>query len=1123
MSNADRNPLALDRGRRKNGANMRIRLMTAACVAPLCLFALQGVARAQTYTVSTSTTSPIDTASTVGNTGGTLDIASGGSVNPTVSGPAVNLDSNANVTVEGSIGFSNVNYAVGIQAAAGETGSITNTGAISIGETFSPGINKDGYSYEPYAQGVGRYGIETLGGFTGGITAGTYTYDTNPGTVENQTYTGSITVTGNNSYGIYIGGGLAGGPGVGNLSIGGTISTSGDGGAGVYTAGEITGKVLVQNSISVHGQYTVGMQTTGPIDGSLGIYSTITSTAYADTTRPTTSTILNDVQGTPSQIEQSGSALIVQGSVGGGIFLGAPPSGTATGSAADLDMDGIPDGAEGSGAVITFGSAPAFVIGGSTPITIGEFGSCNGLAYGQGENCFGLIVEGAVAGDGIYDGASGTGLQIAGAGGAVNIAGGIRISNTGSITSSSYQANSTAMLLGAGLSTPLIQNEGTITATLAAAAGANSANAILIQPGASVPSLVNYGTISAVSTGYYASAYAVVDNSGTMSNVTNAGVISTSLSATAAGQSTTGATVALNLSYNSSGVTLTQTTGGPNGMTPSITGDVLLSPTGPNNVQLLAGSITGALSLGSGAGSQLNIDNGSSYVGALTYSGSGIAVSIPNGTLQDNSPTTIKGASLTVGAHSTLIFAIDPRLSAGGATNTQFNVGAATIASGATFGETFLSAPTTTQTFTVIKASSLTAGTTNFAVTSPFLFNTTAQTNTAAGTVNLTVAPKSAAQLGLNKAEAAAFPAIYASLGQDSGVEDALLNASTSSAFNSAYRLMMPDSAGDVFQVVTSMSKAVARASIGAAGFDGSGSVARATTDDSDNEEDDIGSQGGLWASEYLIGINQDRADNEAYRAVGLGLVGGLDFDGYGADISFASSNVVKPHDPGDSIVSISRLEAGLYAAPQFGILHTEARVAVGYLKISDRRDFAAQATGGDLSTVSTVARTANGAWNGYDFSGRLGASAPFDMTQNFFLMPQAHLDVFDVHEGAYTEGGGGPGFDYNVGIRNSTESSVTAGIVSGLHFGGAFVFKPQLELGWEEVLSGGPGATSAQFTYGGPRFSAPANSVSGGAGVVRLQLNGDGEYVHFAVEAGGEFRSDYQNADIRAVFRISY
>ncbi len=1071
-------------------------------MAPMCALALHGAAWAQaTDTISTSTTANVSTATAVNGGPADIDIASGGSVNPGA-GAAVTLNSNNNVSVEGSIGMNNVNNAVGIEVAPGTwTGSINNTGSISIGESFSASSNKDGYSYEPYAQGSGRYGIYTQGTLNGSITAGT------------------ITVQGNNSYGVYIGSGLGSG---GSLGIGGGVSLTGDTGAAVYTAGEITGSTYITSTVSAKGQ-SVGVQTTGPIDGQLTVYSSITSTAYASTTRPTTSTLLSEVQATPSQVEQGGSALIVQGSVGGGIFLGAPPQGTASGSTADLDGDGIQDGSEGTAVIETYGQAPAMVIGGGTgPITIGEYGSANANGFGSGDNNFGLIVEGEIIGAGIYDNVSATGLDI-GSGG-VTINGGIRIAEAAVISATSYQNNANAMILEGGANVPLIQNEGSINATVAASTGAFSATGVLIKSGAVVPNFTNIGYVTANVTGDQASAYGIVDQSGSVTHFTNQGEISTSITATNVGDTTTGSTVALNLS-NSPNVTFTQNVGGEDGLTESITGDVLLSSTGANIVNLSAGYIDGVLSLGSGSGSQLNISNGAVYAGALSYTGTGLSVNLSNGgVLQDNAPSTIKGPTLSIDGTSKLIFAIDPQLSAGAGTNTFFNVGAATLSNGATIGATFLSAPKGTQTFTLIQASSLTAGTTTLATTSPFLFNTTAQTNAAAGTVTLTVQLKSSAQLGLNKAEASALPAIYASLGQDSGIENALVNASTSASFHSAYQQMLPDSAGDVFQVVTSMSKAVARASVGAAGFDGSGLVgSRGSTDDADDEEDDIGSQGGLWASEYVIGINQDRADNEAYRAVGLGLVGGLDFDGYGADISFASANVVKPHDPGDSIVSIDRLEAGLYATPQFGILHTEARIAGAYLKISDRREFAADVTSGDESTVSTVSRTANGAWNGYDLSARLGASAPFDITRHFFMMPEAHLDVFDVSEGSYDEGGGGQGFDLDVSARHSTETAITAGVVAGMHYGTTFEFKPQLELGWDDAVTGGPGSTTAKFAYGGPSFTVAPNAVSGGAGVVRLRLNGDGEYVHFGLEAGGEFRSDYQNADIRAVFRISY
>ncbi|HVY33282.1 MAG TPA: autotransporter domain-containing protein, partial [Caulobacteraceae bacterium] len=1013
-------------------------------------------------------------------------------------GAAITLNSNNTVSVEGGLNFSNVNNSVGILATPGVIGSINVSGTIINSETFIIGTNSsDGLIFEPFAAGTSRYGIQTQGAFTGGVTSG------------------AITIQSNNSYGVNIGGGLAGGIGVGALTINGAVSMTGDSDYGVYTAGEITGAVNINASVAAQGQYSVAAQTTGKIDGALSVYSTVSSTGYASPTRPS-ATILNIVQATPSQVEQGGSALVVQGSVLGGIFLGAPPANTASGSTADLDFDGVADGSEGSAVVQTFGAAPAMVVGGTSPITLGQFGTCNGALYGPGNNCFGLIDEGVITGAGVYDGVSATGLDIGAGGGGVAISGGIRIANTGSITANAYQANSTALLMESGASTPLIQNEGIIAASVAAASGAVNATAVQINSGASVSAFTNYGAISAGVTGDSASAYGVVDNSGTISTFKNYGTISTTLATTNPGDTLNGQAVALNLSANTTGVAFTQAVSAT-GVTPSILGDVRLSQTGPNNVQLLAGSLTGALSLGSGAGSQLNIANGASYVGALTYSGTGIAISVPNGTLQDNSPTTIRGTSLTVGATSALVVAIDPQKLSGAATNTQFNVGTANLANGATIGVNILSAPTVAQTFTVIQASSLTAGTIASPTTPSFLFSLSTQTNTAAGTVNITVQPKTAAQLGLNKAETAAFPAIYASLGKDTGIQSILVNASSSAGFRTPYQMLLPNSSGDVFQVVTSMSKAVARASIGAAGFDGAGGSV-GTTEDADNEEDYTGSQGGLWASEYLIGLNQRRADNEAYRAVGLGLVGGVDFDGFGADLSFASANVSKPNDPGDSLVSISRLEAGLYAAPQFGILHTEARVAGGFLKVSERRQFAATPTGG-----TAISRTANGSWSGYDFSGHLGASAPVDLSDHFFLMPEAHLDVFSVNEGSYAESGGGQGFDFKVKSRNSTQTSVTAGVVAGAHYGSTFVFRPQIEVGWDQVVTGGPGATTAQFAYGGPTFTVPANSATGGAGVVRLQLKGDGEWVHFAVEAGGEFRSDYQNADVRAVFRISY
>jgi hypothetical protein len=40
---------------------------------------------------------------------------------------------------------------------------------------------------------------------------------------------------------------------------------------------------------------------------------------------------------------------------------------------------------------------------------------------------------------------------------------------------------------------------------------------------------------------------------------------------------------------------------------------------------------------------------------------------------------------------------------------------------------------------------------------------------------------------------------------------------------------------------------------------------------------------------------------------------------------------------------------------------------------------------------------------------------------------------------------------------------------------------------------------------------------------MARLSLKGDGNYVHFSFQGGGEFRNDYHAVDLRAVFRMTY
>jgi hypothetical protein len=1050
---------------------MRKRLMAAAAFAPLTLFGLHP-AYAQT-TVGSSTALQYVTSAT-----GDLTIASGNTVQPTVSGAIVTLNSNNTVTNVGTLTTKDVTNVVGVLVPVGSfSGSILNQGEINLTEGYTPtdSVNNDGITEAPYAQGTNRYGIQSLGVLTGNIIN-----------------SGSIDIQGNNSVGIQIAAGLNG-----QLQSTGAITVTGDQTFGIRTAGEITGGVQISNAITVKGLNAVGVQTTGQIDGSLAIYSSISATGYAVTSRVTGTQALTNIENTPADVQQGGIAVQVQGNVTGGIFIGAPPSGTvSTDTTTDADGDGIVDSVEGTGSIISYGSSPALQIGSPTQaITIGNFNSISP---------YGLTVEGSISANGVFDGYSATAVDIGAGGKGVALNGGINI--IGTVSATAYQADATAIHLENGTTGFALRNSGTLSSSVTSA-GANTASALIIDQGASLTQLINYGAMSAAATGDVANAQVVVDKSGSINLVENTGSITAALAPTNAGETVTGKAIALDLRNNTTGVSLRQEINGT--VAPTIVGDIFLSQTGPNTVNLLSGSINGVLSLGSGV-SSLTIDGGGIYTGALSYTGNALAVNVVSGKFQNNATGAFGLSSLNVGGSSSLVVALDPQKNAA----TTYNVsGAATFANGATIGATLLSTPTTTQTFTIVKAGSLTIGSSDTALltTLPYLFNGSLTSNKAAGTISLTVSTKTAAQLGFNKAETAALPAVLAALPQDSGIQTAIISSVDRPTLTAAYDRLLPNSGGDVFLTALNMSKAVSRAT--ADRFDLS------TQDD----DDEAPATTGMWASEFYVGVDQQKGDNNAFHSAGLGVIGGVDFGGFGATLAMGSANATHPHETGDSLNSISMVEGGFYMAPRFGPLSLDARVGGGYLKMTDRRQFIATIVSGDTSTSSSVSRSAEGDWNGYDLTGHVGAGIQVDATKHLFFQPKVYADFFHVQEDAYNERGGGSGFDLDVLARTSTQTSATASLVSGMKFGSSFIFSPQIELGYDQVLQGGPGNTTARFAYAGaPNFTVQPNTV-GGAGVARFVLKGDGNYVHFSFQGGGEFRSDYKALDLRAVFRMTY
>ena len=793
----------------------------------------------------------------------------------------------------------------------------------------------------------------------------------------------------------------------------------------------------------------------------------------------------------------------------------------------------------------------------------------------------GGLIDGSTAGMTVLDGgirvtgtlsatafaANATGLHIGA--GVMGASGSLLLENDGSIT--------------AAVSPPSSTSDTSIPA-YGSMSSPTTATAILIDPGSSLTSLVNTGAISATLTGDIndiVSAAAVLDKSGTLSSVTNTGIISASFvaDATAAvvnstpivladGSKSVDGAVALDLSANKTGTTLLQqqapntvittvttnsvpvatvsagatdtgnvataavatsvTTGDTVVSTtvpsePEIIGDVYLG-SGTNTVSLLGGVITGALDLGTGANSVFDIENGAVLSGPFYYGGTGLTLTV-NGTLDYLSPLAARqgstnifqASSVNVGSSGQIFFGVDP------ANNRAAELlvsGAATFASGAKIGLTFLSNATSQQTYTLVSASTLNLGSnvdTSLLGAVPYIFNASIGTNVAAGQITATISPKTASQLGLSSNQAPALPAVYDALTHDPAVQSVFLNQYTKAGFTAAYNQILPDYSGGTFQAANAASLAIGRA-----------------TAESNDIENPTGSRG-AWVQEVLVGVNQGAGQTDGYRGGGFGFVGGVETGGsglgaFGLTSAFVATSVSDPHLQGDSATSMSELEVGGYWQGEFSGLVADARVGVGYLWMAGRREFIETDSTGDI----TLDRKVKSNWNGYTVSGRFGLSYRWDVGPRFlgggwFVEPQTHLDYFRLDENAYNdnEAQGGPGFSLDYQSRTGQETSGTASIILGRKLGAGLIWRPSMEFGVRDVFTGDAGDTTARFNYGttnGQYFTLSPADIQGVAGIVRAKLKVSSEYYELGAEAGAEaLSSRYEEADFKLSARVLF
>ncbi len=1101
---------------------MRILLATAVAIAPL-LAASGAMAE---VVISTGRTTPITTLNATGSGPDSIRIDGNGSITLT-SGVAVTVNSSHNFEMDSNSRISmtaSADGSTGVLVHGGNTADITLGGIINVLDDITTetdlDADDDGDNDGQFARGTGRYGVRVIG--------------TDPlvGNILLKAAS-TIVVSGNNSYGISLEAPLTG-----DFMTIGTVTIRGDGSYGVRTTGTVSGDIRLIGAIGSQGAGAIGASIEGDVAGALLVQSTLTTTGFRYTTRPPETPVgLPDTAANRARLYLEdldaddllvgGPALRIASNIAGGVLLGRGVAYSAAGiegdddnngikngdedddgdgipnrTDPDRDGNGVPDVSEGTATITSFGSGAGVLIGSETQdVTLG--------AVGTGDSAFGFINRGSVSALGVFDGFSANGVVFGtDAGHAVNIAGGIR--NEGTIVGLAFEADSTAVRLRAGTTTPTLINAGTITAASSSSTVASEVAAVRIDVGASLPSFTNSGSILATAGGGLANTTAILDLSGTLTSITNLRSLQATSNSNAAGDPVTGVSTAINVSANTTGVTILQngvasaaTSSDPDtdgdgvtdGNEPIIVGDIRLG-SGADTVDIRNGLVLGDIYFGAGA-DLLSITGGAEVRGGIYDSDGALSINVANGVLQARHTTQSDISDLTVGANGSLIVTLDGQNGTAGGFNVSGN---ASFADGAGLGVRFVSLLAAPTRFTLIDAGTLNYGAIDLSATegnSPYLYVVQVGANVPAGQVYADVRQRTVQEAGLIASEAAMFNSFYSALGDSTPLRDAFLAQVGRADFISLYEQMLPDHGGGPLMSLSSGVDAVTRALTGR-----NASAAPGETS--------------AWIQEINFYADKDKTDTYGFRSEGFGVAGGIergtDLGALGLSVAFTSSDLEDPEAEAEEVLSASLLELGLYWRAQGQYWTTWARAAAGYATFESKRRF----VGAGLNMTN------ESDWSGFTLAAAGGVSYERNFGR-FSVRPEAYAEFFSLSEDGHVESGGGDGFDLEIDDRDGHVFSATAAVNIGMSMGENSWLRPELRVGWRQNISVDPGETIARFRSGGPDFTLDGGSIKGGGPIIGLRLNVGNELGMLSISADAEMIEDYVRymLFLRASFRF--
>lgn len=1028
-------------------------------------------------------TAPIDTGSISAPGAGDIIVSSAGTVLINQGEAAITVNSDNSVTNQGTIGATDADNTTGILITGVATGTIRNSGAITLDETFvGTDDDSDGDFDTPLAQGTGRTGILVEGSavFTGDITNDT---------------AGRIAMGGNNSVGIQIAGVMNG-----NIINTGSISTVGAQSHAIEISGTLNGDLTTAGRIGVQGEGADGIRVTGTVNGAVNNLATVTSTGFRTVTR----------QETEARALLDADDLLVGGSP---MAIGANVTGGIVNDLV-LDANNIPT----RGALRSDGSAPALLVAASLDgvdngdVTIGAVG----LAADD-EN-FGLINRGTITANGVNDGFSATGIRVEGTDingtmRTTTIAGGIL--NTGTIDVTAFEGNTTGLSIGNGANAALVAlQSGAIRATTISQFGLRAVG-VVIEAGANVNEIRVNSLIQTNYTGTGVGGFAagIVDESGTVDLLLNNGQILTTfneifpIGTEADPTDTTRRKVAVDLSANNSGATLHQVQAVDSDpddsidpLVPEIDGDILFGA-GADTLELAGGTITGDVLFGQGADS-LIVDNGASLTGAIFDSDGQLFIDVRDGLLALGADTALTLTTAHFGPAARLQLFIEPN-AGGGLQSATFNAsGAVTFDAGSRIAPALSGLIGDGGSFDLISANTF-----NFAESFsamldaeslPFLYNVGLTQNTGSGNLVVTLSRRSASDLGMNVNQAAVYDAWFAALStsSDDSVTSGFAGLTSANDFFGAYNQILPEFGAAALQFTL-------------ANTDG-------TTGAIGNRLDAIrrgyGPNGGIWLQE--IGYYMDRNStslSQPYTGYGLGLAVGYDipfagFDAVGISLS-GFSNQITQSEGFDTPLSSVSVQLGGYMGRKFGGFDFITHSAIGYDSFDSERNL----------KFGGVDRTAVGDWNAYHLASTTRLSRDIAVGKWRFS-PSVSLDFLRLVEQSYTEAGGGVGVDLSVNSRTSETISATAAMTLGRRFGtDRSWWAPLLRVGVRNDIKGDSSVTTARFSGFNTEFNLTPETLPDTAILLGFSMTAGSRYTSF----GFDFDTDVRDGFIRHTGKV--